>query len=39
MLTTRTGRLTLSLVFIAVAISLSLLDSPRASAQDPSLRR
>lgn len=36
MLTTRTGRLTLALVLIAFAISLSLLDSPRASAQDPS---
>lgn len=36
MLTTRTGRLTISLVLAAVAISLSLLESPRTSAQDPS---
>jgi len=36
MLTTRTGRLTLFLVLIAAAISLSLLDSGRsAAAQDP----
>ncbi len=38
MLTTQTGRLTISLVLITVAISVSLLDSPRtlaARAQDP----
>src|SRR5262245_40313094 len=36
MLTTQTGRLTLFLVLVVVAISLSLLDSPRSAAgQDP----
>jgi tetratricopeptide (TPR) repeat protein len=36
MLTTQTGRLTFVLVLATIAISLSLLDSHRVSAQDPS---
>jgi peroxiredoxin/predicted negative regulator of RcsB-dependent stress response len=34
--TTQTGRLTLFLVLVAFVISVSLLNSPRTSAQDPS---